>query len=231
MMANTTGVLNVECTAKVARLNEDTAGASTAAAGRLSDKYDCLFPQHFAQYINTPMHVTQSQYDSFQLGSILHLPCHSDPTNCNATELEAFQAYRKSILIALNASGLLGPASDRRTEKLLGPASNQRSEKHSVGKQISGGIWNDACIAHTQGYYGDYMDNPNFEVPAGSGMTLAKSLMQWWEGTASAAASVAAETAVVTNYHVDAVQWPNNAPCKSAHAKVAAADVSGEVAM
>ena len=27
-------------------------------------------------------------------------------------------------------------------------------------------MFNDACIAHTQGYYGDYMDNDLWEVPA-----------------------------------------------------------------
>jgi hypothetical protein len=68
-------------------------------------------------------------------------------------------------------------------------------------------VWNDACIAHTQGYYGNYYDNKEWEVPAGSGMTLAKSLAQWWGSGGDGASSSSA------NFHVDVVSWPDNKPC------------------
>jgi hypothetical protein len=117
------------------------------------------------------------------------------------------------MLTALNASGLLTPS--------VSSAGSAGSTK--------GGIWNDACLAHTQGYYGDYMDNTKFEVPAGSGMTLARSLADWWRSTNATDNATTRDSRgdqgvpssqhrlSAANYHVDAVQWPNNAPCKSAH--------------
>jgi hypothetical protein len=55
---------------------------------------------------------------------------------------------------------------------------------------------------HPKGYYGDYMDNRGWEVPAGSGMTLAKSLAVWMAGATGDAAM-----------HVDPKPWPANQPC------------------
>ena len=34
---------------------------------------DCIFPQNFAKHIATPMHVTQSQYDAWQLQNELQV--------------------------------------------------------------------------------------------------------------------------------------------------------------
>jgi len=73
-------------------------------------------------------------------------------------------------------------------------------------------VWNDACIAHTQGYYGDYMDNPAFEVPAGSGVTLAASLQCWLNASTSTLCTS------MGSVHIDLVSWPQNAPCSKAHA-------------
>jgi hypothetical protein len=80
----------------------------------------------------------------------------------------------------------------------------------------------------TQGYDGDYMHNTKFEVPAGSGMTLARSLAGWWRST-NATDNVTTRDSrsdqgvpssqhrlSAANYHV-AMQWPDSAPCKSAH--------------
>jgi hypothetical protein len=71
------------------------------------------------------------------------------------------------------------------------------------------GMFNDACIAHTQGYYGDYMDNREWEVPASSGTTLAQSLKRWLESSMASTP----ENTRASNIHVDAVSWPMNAPC------------------
>lgn len=115
-LANSSAVLNKRC------------------LGQASAAMDCIFPQHFAQHIATPLFVTQSQYDAWQLPNILKLGC--DPPhkgNCSQKQLSSFQQYRLDTMAALNASGLFQPRSGH-------------------------GIWNDACIAHTQGYYGDYCE-------------------------------------------------------------------------
>jgi hypothetical protein len=136
------------------------------------------------QFIVTPLHVTQSQYDSYQLPAILALGC--DPPknqgkNCSSQQLQSFQQYRVDMMAALRASGL-----------------------YTV--RAGYGMFNDACIAHTQGYYGDYYDNPEWEVPAQSGTTLAHSLNRWLADSIGGRNND-------NNIHVDQVAWPNNQPC------------------
>lgn len=110
-VANATGHLNAQC----------VAGHTVAT--------DCLFPQHFAPYIKTPLHVIQSQYDSAQLSMILRLPCSPPKGTCNASMLAAFLEFGATSKVIANSSGLYSGAVDR-------------------------AIWTDACVAHTQGYYG-----------------------------------------------------------------------------
>ena len=163
-LANASGSLNAACT---------TAHAASPL--------DCIFPEHFARFIETPLHVTQSQYDLYQLESILQLGCHPPKDNCNSSQLQSFQQYRIDTMSALNASGLY-----------------RRRQGH--------GMWNDACIAHTQGYYGDYMDNHAWEVPAQSGITLARSLEMWLSASMRNGNNT-------DNVHVDVESWPHNQPC------------------
>ena len=127
-LANASGVYNKQC---LSSAPVDT---------------DCIFPQNFARYIATPMHVTQSQYDAWQLPNILKLGCDPPKQDCSTDQLKVFQQYRLDMMSRLNASGLF------------------RSRKGYA-------IWNDGCIAHTQGYYGDYMDNPASAIPSGSANT------------------------------------------------------------
>ena len=99
-LGNTSAVLNAECVRSKYMVQRRTAGGLTTVVvgSRTSEEedaaFDCVFPQHFAQYIKTSMHVTQSQYDSFQLSDILMLPCKpSEPAACNTTMMAAFQQY------------------------------------------------------------------------------------------------------------------------------------------
>ena len=92
------------------------------------------------------------------------------------------------MMAALNASSLYDRQRDGTTgaENASFPFSepflykNDRFTKTGSGRQtqeklrakgFSAGnaIWNDACIAHTQGYYGDYYDNAAYAIPSGSG--------------------------------------------------------------
>lgn len=163
-LGNTSSVLNAKCT--------------SSHQGSLMD---CVFPQNFAQYIVTPLHVIQSEYDSYQVSSILQLPCSPPKGNCNASMIQKFLQYGEDLKAACNASGLYSGVTNR-------------------------AIWTDACIAHTQGYYGDYYDNTEWEVPSGSGNTLAASVYKWVSGEAVGTAA----------RHVDTVPWPENKPCSTA---------------
>ena len=50
-----------------------------------------------------------------------------------------------------------------------------------------------------------------FQVPASSGITLARSLHTWLLSTMGA--SLGVRGGAGANVHVDAVPWPQNAPC------------------
>ena len=107
-----------------------------------------------------------------------------------------FQQYRLDTMSALNQSKLYS----------------------STARNLGGrnGIFNDACVAHTQGYYGDYYDNTKWEVPENSGMTLAKSLHLWMDEGASGAAAI----------HVDKNPWPANGNCHTAGSAAAGSAAS-----
>eukprot|EP00039_Didymoeca_costata_P009164 m.121179 g.121179 ORF g.121179 m.121179 type:complete len:411 (+) comp14383_c0_seq3:61-1293(+) len=150
---------------------------------RSNDMFDCVFPQNFADLIRSPMHPIQSLYDTYQLRSILYLPKTCEPVkpgSCTTEQLEMFQEYHVAQRNALNMTGLYNKSGN--------------------------GIWNDACMAHSQGYYGSYYNNVEWEVPANSGMTLAKSIFCFLNGCDS----------VPSNFHHDIVEWPNNGPCSKA---------------
>jgi hypothetical protein len=163
-LANASGSFNKECVA-----------ART--------EYDCLFPEHAARHIKTPIHVTQSLYDAWQLPNVLGLGCHPAQADCDGKQLRAFQGFRNRTLEGLRGAGMLMPA------------------------RAGGGAWVDACIAHIQGYDGDFGDNPAYKVPGSMGITVAQSLAAWL------AANEGGPVVNVSNYHVDAVRWPHNAPC------------------
>lgn len=58
-------------------------------------------------------------------------------------------------------------------------------------------------MAHSQGFYGYFLDNPRFEVPMNSGNTLSKTMNAWVTGEQMGKEAV----------HVDTVPWPQNRPC------------------
>lgn len=157
---------------------------------------DCIFPQNFAQYLRAPLHVTQSQYDSWQLANILKLGCDPPKGDCSDAQMQSFQQYRRDEMTALNVSGL-----------------------YRVRPGYA--IFNDACIAHTQGYYGDYMDNKDWEVPAKSGLTLSRSLELWLSNALPSSGDrpgarrldVSRGGTRETNVHIDLQSWPQNEPC------------------
>jgi hypothetical protein len=168
-IGNSSGSLNAECVA-------------SRAAVTNSSPYDCLFPQYHGQFVKTPVRVTQSVYDAWQLPNVLGLGCSPPSGQCSATQLADFQHWRNLTLAGLRDAKLLAPAP-------------------------GGGAWVDSCIAHVQGYDGDFGDNSDFRIPGGTGVTVAESLKQWVASNSNGAVLDA------NNYHVDQVPWPLNKPC------------------
>lgn len=149
------------------------------------DDWKCMFPLYETPFIQSPLFLTQSQYDSWQLGNILRLPC--DPAksgSCSGKELDQFQAFKQSMLEGLHDAGVLTAAA---------PASSGRLHRS---------IFSDACIAHSQDYYGHYFTNLDWRV---DNQTIAETMGAWVLGSATLKPEV-----------VDSADWPMNRPCATA---------------
>eukprot|EP00747_Dinoflagellata_sp_TGD_P183632 gnl/TRDRNA2_/TRDRNA2_38625_c0_seq1.p1 gnl/TRDRNA2_/TRDRNA2_38625_c0~~gnl/TRDRNA2_/TRDRNA2_38625_c0_seq1.p1 ORF type:complete len:469 (-),score=34.34 gnl/TRDRNA2_/TRDRNA2_38625_c0_seq1:128-1534(-) len=170
-LANASGSFNTQCTAE----HSDTPS-------------DCIFPQHFAKYVNTPLFVIQSQYDKWQLRHILKLKCDPPKGDCDDAQLKMFHQYRSRMMAALNASDLLHVRSGH-------------------------GIFSEACITHSQTVSGHIMDNADeVAVPQRSSNSLAHSLQKWLSSSMRMGLQVEANK-IADNMHVDSSPWPNNRPC------------------
>ena len=63
------------------------------------DGWQCFMAQYTYPYIQTPIFVLNSLYDTWQLGNILQLGCN--PPDCNNTRMLEFFAWRTTFLNAL----------------------------------------------------------------------------------------------------------------------------------
>ncbi|KAJ3680713.1 hypothetical protein LUZ60_016991 [Juncus effusus] len=72
----------------------------------------CFFPQNVVQYVETPLFVLNSAYDSWQISNVL-IPSTADPNDiwhdckinikcCSSYQLDIFQGFREGFLNALN---------------------------------------------------------------------------------------------------------------------------------
>jgi hypothetical protein len=86
----------------------------------------CFFASHLYPVLRTPVFVTNSLYDSWQLGNILYLPCTfstTGPGNCSNAELAAIEQYGQQQRAALDTV---------------------------LNDTRANGVWIDTCIVHTQ---------------------------------------------------------------------------------
>jgi len=124
------------------------------AANSATNPHHCLMAQYLVKYIETPLFITQSLYDTWQIPSILNIPCTKWPpykhpfSSCNDTELAAIQLYRDE------------------TFRLLQETFDMSNSTRSV--------WAPSCPFHGRTYYGT-VDDPvsaSYVVPANSNNTL-----------------------------------------------------------
>lgn len=75
----------------------DKGCVATRAPGH---EWECFFAEANLPYITTPLFATQDMVDSWQMPNILQLGCNPN-TNCNAAQIQAMDAFRDSMLVAL----------------------------------------------------------------------------------------------------------------------------------
>eukprot|EP00045_Choanoeca_perplexa_P013817 m.158314 g.158314 ORF g.158314 m.158314 type:complete len:391 (+) comp16467_c0_seq4:37-1209(+) len=146
-----------------------------------TDTWRCMMAEFVFPHITSSLHVIQSSYDAWQLSNVLQLDCVPSQKNCSSTDIEAFQGFHATMLLHLNRSGVL--------------------DRPGLA------MWSDACVAHSQAYYGHYFNNTRWMVPSGRGLTLVDSIDTWYN---SLAAGTLNSTAVK---RIDTCEWPCNDGC------------------
>ena len=97
--------------------------------------------------------------------------------------MSQFQGFRSSMLSALDKAG--------KEFFLL----NETFPPDIVGA-LGGPIWSDACVAHSQLFYGHYLNNVDWQV---DNRTAAMALSNWTSGGPKKS--------------IDEKPWPGNAGC------------------
>jgi len=142
----------------------------------------CLFPEYFPDLIESRMFVINSFYDSSETYYTLRLSCC--PGGCGGKY----------------------PACSGRDMYLFGAMRQQ----HMAGwaplvNRTGNGVWAVACPTHTMAW--DHWTDPEWEVPARSGYTMASAVGEWLSGAERERSYV----------HQDEVAFPDNAPCSGQH--------------
>jgi len=143
-----------------------------------SQRWKCLYPENYVDLIETPLFALHSYYDSSETTYTLRLDCcpggcGGRQPKCMGKELHLFEEMK-----------------DKHT-KAWAP----------LVQKNGSGIWSPSCIAHTMAW-GKWTDS-SWEVPAGSGNTMAAVVGRWLAG---------AEDGLHFVYQ-DEVAWPKNRPC------------------
>eukprot|EP00927_Polykrikos_kofoidii_P038249 TRINITY_DN32572_c0_g1_i1.p1 TRINITY_DN32572_c0_g1~~TRINITY_DN32572_c0_g1_i1.p1 ORF type:complete len:423 (-),score=61.80 TRINITY_DN32572_c0_g1_i1:36-1304(-) len=140
------------------------------------ETWKCLFPEYYVDLISSRLFVIHSLYDQSEVEYTLRLNCCATPgwcwhhqARCSANDQQLFEALREQHV------------------KAWAPLKN----KHGNA------LWAPACEVHTMTWK-SWVD-PSWEVPAGSGHTMAASVKSWLHGE--------------SNIYQDNASWPSNRPC------------------
>ena len=154
--------------------------------------WKCASLPHALPRIASPLFLTQSLYDYSQLGASGEaLGC----TPPNTTASSSLPACDEAGMQRFRAFGVAMRA------QLNGAIGGKRPEAR--------GAFAIGCIAHSLTEYGRFLDgkelslydNPNWQVPARSGRTVAHAIAEWFEGRTNA------------SVQIDHGAWPENSPC------------------
>jgi hypothetical protein len=129
-------------------MDPDISPAIPECQTAFDDPMQCYNANRIAKYLKSPFFVIESQYDLWSISNILMLKCAGSKvgtlTNCNQSEINAIEDYRKAALLAM--------------------------KDFNVIKKV--GVWAPSCIQHGFVNLASF-NSINYEVPSGSGVTLA----------------------------------------------------------
>jgi hypothetical protein len=145
------------------------------------DPSKCLFPEYFGDLISSRVLILNSLYDSSETYYTLRLDCCPGGCGgryptCAGRELDLFVAMKQQHHRAWAA----------------------------LANRTGNGVWAPACPTHTMAW--DHWADSNWEVPAGSGNTMAAVVHRWLGGSKTGGRSYSYE---------DVAPWPHNKPCAS----------------
>ncbi|WCJ36663.1 Pectinacetylesterase family protein [Euphorbia peplus] len=126
-----------------------------------SDPKLCIFPQYLLRFIQTPFFILNTAYDVFQLNHILVPPsadlrgtwrrCKLDTANCNETQIDILQGFRRDMLVAL---------------------------RQFFKRARHGGMYINSCFAHCQSEAQDTWFAP--DSPRINNKTIATAVGDWY---------------------------------------------------
>lgn len=172
--------------------------ASITALARVNvsgcgDGWECTSLPHMLPRISSPLLLTQSLYDYSQLGSsgeaIGCTPPGTGATSslpeCDTAGMARFEAFGEAMVAQLTAAISSSPPRER-------------------------SVFGIGCVAHSLTEYGRYLDgselslydNPGWQVPGGSGCTVARAVSDWYLEREQKGAR-----------HIDNGTWPANPAC------------------
>ncbi|CAD8118533.1 unnamed protein product [Paramecium sonneborni] len=142
-----------------------------------NEQWKCLFAQYLIEYIDTPIFFVQSPYDSWCIPNILKLSCANDGTllNCNQNQVNFIESHAISMEVMM---------------------------KSRFSTHYNTGAFGPACLQHCF-LESSYYHGTKFQVPSGSGNTIAKTLSSW-----------VLDQSISSNY-LDFVSWPDNTGCNN----------------
>lgn len=197
----------------------NTSGSTTTTTTTAPrDLWRCASLPHALPHIRSPLFLTQSAYDYTQLGEggegigctpPLTVNSSSLPA-CNASGMARFEAFGDAMAAQLDRA--------LRRHNTNGLHSNVSSSSSNGGARVGHrGYFVIGCIAHGLTQYGRFLSNgghgtnngtelslwanPNWEVPARSGRSVASAVGDWYFARSREVA------------HEDIGAWPQNRPC------------------
>eukprot|EP01111_Echinosteliopsis_oligospora_P007136 TRINITY_DN2178_c0_g1_i1.p1 TRINITY_DN2178_c0_g1~~TRINITY_DN2178_c0_g1_i1.p1 ORF type:complete len:371 (+),score=80.84 TRINITY_DN2178_c0_g1_i1:3-1115(+) len=109
------------------------------------EEWRCLFAMHFYDYITTPIFITQSQIDTYQLGVLYELPCAGDLSKCTQQEFQSLYkwaaTFRASLQTAI-ANPTTGIFVDACPTHCQSQGDNSWDETYINKQSIADAFWN-----------------------------------------------------------------------------------------
>jgi len=143
------------------------------------EPWKCLYPENYADLLKSRVLALNSFYDSSEMSYTLRLSCC--PGGCG---------------------GRAQACAGRDLKLFQGMKEDHRKAWAPLARKNGSGVWSPSCIAHTMTC--ESWTDPAWEVPAGSGNTMAAVVARWLAGDDADSRHFVYE---------DPEPWPDNRPC------------------